>query len=498
MTLLYEGYEWTPAILDKTWAAIDYIGTVEMGLNYPTPQLEIVTAEQMLDAYSSVGMPVMYNHWSFGKSFITNEKEYLNGNQNLAYEMVINTDPCIAYLMENNTMTMQATVLAHACCGHGSFFKNNYLFKEWTDPSAIVDYLIYAREYVARCEVRYGAGVVERLLDACHALEYYGVDKYRRPSSLKKEVKEKREQEWREYAQATFDDLWRTVPGQKLKKESLKLKHTIQNIKKDPRSTPEENILYFIEKHSPILKPWQKEIVRIVRKIAQYFYPQYQTKLMNEGWASFIHYEIMNKLFNQGLIGEGAMLEFLASHAGLIGQQSYTSPHYSGFNPYALGFAMMNDIKRICTEPTTEDRLWFPDIVDTDYLETLPEIISNYKDESFVLQFLSPKIIRDFKLFTLHDSEGVSNYTVVQIHSDDYVKQIRQTLSKMYNFTYRLPQIEVLKVDWGKTRELTLAHKVLDGKVLDTEEAQKVIKYLDQLWGFNVNLIDVDQDYRPI
>ena len=100
----------------------------------------------MMDAYASVGMPVDYRHWSFGKQFIRTEQSYRRGQMGLAYEIVINSNPCIAYLMEENTMTMQALVIAHAAYGHNSFFKGNYLFRQWTDADAIIDYLVYAQE----------------------------------------------------------------------------------------------------------------------------------------------------------------------------------------------------------------------------------------------------------------------------------------------------------------------------------------------------------------
>jgi spore cortex formation protein SpoVR/YcgB (stage V sporulation) len=135
---------------------------------YPN-QIEVITAEQMMDAYSSVGMPIGYHHWSFGKRFIHTERNYKRGQMGLAYEIVINSDPCIAYLMEENTMPMQALVMAHACYGHNSFFKNNYLFKTWTDASSIIDYLLFAKNYITECEEKHGIDAVEKLLDSCHA-----------------------------------------------------------------------------------------------------------------------------------------------------------------------------------------------------------------------------------------------------------------------------------------------------------------------------------------
>src|SRR3990167_7545209 len=157
---------WTLPLIEKTWEKIDKIGKEVFGLDYHQPQIEIVSYEQMLDAYSTTGLPVMYHQWSFGKSFIKFRDDYLEGHSGLAYEMVINTNPAIAYLMETNTMTMQALVLAHACCGHTHFFKNNYLFKEWTDPDAILNYLVFAKNYVEQCEYQYGNEKVAKILDA--------------------------------------------------------------------------------------------------------------------------------------------------------------------------------------------------------------------------------------------------------------------------------------------------------------------------------------------
>ena len=139
---------------------------------YPN-QIEVIASEQMLDAYASVGLPISYTHWSYGKEFIRNEEAYRRGMRGLAYELVINSDPCIAYLMEDNSMPMQALVIAHACYGHNSFFKGNYLFKQWTSADAIVDYMVFARKYIFECEQKYGIDRVEETLDACHALKIF-------------------------------------------------------------------------------------------------------------------------------------------------------------------------------------------------------------------------------------------------------------------------------------------------------------------------------------
>ncbi|HBP69491.1 MAG TPA: SpoVR family protein, partial [Alcanivorax sp.] len=183
-TLISSGSDWDFETLAEYDRAIAELAHGKFGLDTYPNQIEVISSEQMMDAYSSVGMPVGYNHWSFGKQFVEVESRYRRGQMGLAYEIVINSNPCIAYLMEENTITMQALVIAHAGYGHNSFFKGNYLFKTWTDASAIIDYLVFARHYLAECEQRHGVTAVEETLDSCHALMNYGVDRYKRPTPI--------------------------------------------------------------------------------------------------------------------------------------------------------------------------------------------------------------------------------------------------------------------------------------------------------------------------
>ncbi len=285
------GSEWTFELIQTYDREIARIAAGYALDTYPN-QIEVITAEQMMDAYASVGMPLGYHHWSYGKHFLSTEKSYSRGQMGLAYEIVINSDPCIAYLMEENTICMQALVVAHACYGHNSFFKGNYLFRTWTDASSIIDYLVFAKQYIMQCEERHGIDAVEDLLDSCHALMNYGVDRYKRPYPISAEEERRRQKDREEHMQKQINDLWRTIP-------KGADKYSDKDNARFP-AEPQENILYFIEKHAPLLEPWQREIVRIVRKIAQYFYPQRQTQVMNEGWATFWHYTLMNDLYDEG------------------------------------------------------------------------------------------------------------------------------------------------------------------------------------------------------
>ncbi|VAW67698.1 FIG004684: SpoVR-like protein [hydrothermal vent metagenome] len=484
--LISDTSEWTFELIEKYHTEIERIAG-NFGLSTYPIQLEIITAEQMMDAYSSVGMPVGYSHWTFGKEFVSTEKNYRRGQMGLAYEIVINSDPCIAYLMEENSMTMQALVIAHAAYGHNSFFKNNYLFTTWTQADSIIDYLLFAKNYIAQCEQRHGEEAVENILDSCHALKNFGVDRYKHPPTLSIQEEKDRQQERADYLQSQINELWKTIPSKNEDSE--------EEAQNRYPSEPQENILYFIEKNAPLLEPWQREIVRIVRKIAQYFYPQRQTQVMNEGWATFWHYTILNQLYDEGFCSDGFMVEFLQSHTNVVTQPDFDSPHYSGINPYALGFNMMRDIRRICEEPTSEDREWFPEMAGSNWQETMDFAMRNFKDESFIGQYLSPKLIRDFKLFAITDSDKHRQISVDAIHDDPGYQKVRATLSEQYNLGSIEPNIQVYNVAARGDRSLMLRHTQFQRKPLD-KSTDEVLKHVARLWGFNVRLESVDSNGR--
>ena len=489
--LIYQGPDWDYASLRRSYDAIEQVATDELGLDFYPNRIELITSEQMLDIYTAHGMPLTYKHWSYGKRFLQHENSYRKGYTSLAYEVVINSNPCISYLMEENTATMQALVIAHAAFGHNHFFKNNHLFKQWTEASAILDYLAFARSFVAQCEDRFGAAAVERVLDAAHSLSRHGVSKHAgsRPLDLKSE--EKRERLRREHDEKMFDDLWRTVPGTKPAPGADKLAERRRRL-----GLPEENLLYFLEKSSPRLESWEREIIRIVRLIAQYFYPQPQAKVMNEGCATWVHQRIMTRLHEKGQIDDAAFMEVLHSTSNVIMQVGYDHPAGGpDFNPYALGYAMMTDIVRVCENPTKEDREWFPDIAgNNDPIGTLKHAWANYRDESFILQFLSPKVMRDFRLFRLLDDTSEPTLLVDAIHDSEGYRSIRRSLARSYDPGLNDPDIQVVDVDLSGDRRLMLEHRTRPGQLLAKKDAEATLKYLAMLWGYEVRLQEVDSN----
>jgi stage V sporulation protein R len=504
---------WTNADIVRAYEECEQIAIRDedgLKLDVYKNQLEIITSAQMLDAYSTVALPIMYPHWKFGKQHIREAKKYRDGQMGLAYEIVINSDPCIAYLMEENTIVTQCLVIAHASFGHNYVFKNNYMFKDWTDAEGLMAYLTYARDFVIKSEQRYGVEAVEKLLDNCHALQYHGVDRYRRPPKLANETIEKNLRDREELYRQQYDPMWRSLP-QRAQERMMAEGRSAEENELFP-SEPQENLLYFIEKYSPVLEPWQREIVRIVRKISQYFYPQMQTQVINEGAASFVHYFIMNKLFDKGLLTDGNMLEFIRLHTGVLtqygtqaqfmegpgGDKYLTNLYLPDFNPYWLGFTIQSDLKRICENPTEEDKRWFPEYAGKPWLPVWKHAIENFRDESFIDQFLSPKVMRDNRFFSIRSDSGEPYIEVEAIQDDDGFKTIRKELSRNYSLSNRIPEVYVKSADIKRSRAITLQHISRDGRMLDKTTAMMTLKHFKEMWGFPVTLESVTLDGRQL
>jgi spore cortex formation protein SpoVR/YcgB (stage V sporulation) len=479
---LFGNPTWDYHTLAAADAVTTQIGKEYLNLNIYPNQIEIVTSEQMLDAYSLIGLPTSYPHWKFGKDFVLNQHNYIKGRTALSYEMVINSNPCISYNMENNTTCMMVLVMAHACQGHNAFFANNYMFREWTSADSILDYMAFAREYILACEEEFGLEEVEKVLDAAHALMNHGIDKYRKPSKLSAREEKERLKRRASVRHENYNELWRTLPksGIAVPSKAMANKHFPEE--------PEENVLYFLEKNSPTLPGWKREIIRIVRKVSQYFYPQGLTKVMNEGFASFVHYHIVNKMYEEGYVDDGFMLEFIHSHSSVLYQPDYNSKYFSGLNPYTLGFNIFMDIKRICQSPTDEDRYWFPNLIGKDWLEEVHYAMQNFRDDSFILQYLSPKVMRDMRLFVIVDEEDEDEYEIAAIHNERGYRKVREALSEQYRRTFYVPEIQVEKVDLHSTNTLHLTHHIVSDRKLVPKETQETLEHLRYLWEFPVRL----------
>jgi spore cortex formation protein SpoVR/YcgB (stage V sporulation) len=202
----------------------------------------------------------------------------------------------------------------------------------------------------------------------------------------------------------------------------------------------------------------------------------------------------MTRLHEQNAISDGNFLEFLQSHTNVVFQPGYDDPRFSGFNPYALGFAMMQDLARIVADPDDEDRAWFPEIAGTgDVMAALRDIWANYRDESFINQFLSPRLMRQMRMFHLCDdpaqTEGVK---VSAIHDERGYRRVRRELARQHDVGFIDPNIEVVDVDLAGDRRLVLRHTVVNGAVLEEADAKRVLQHLADLWTYDVLLREVD------
>lgn len=477
--LFHEKEDWTFPLLQTTYNAIEDIALNDFKLDVYPNQIEIIDSEQMLEAYTSVGMPNYYKHWSYGKSFESQKKQYTSGHSSLAYEIVLNSNPCLAYLQENNTMTMQALVIAHASFGHNAVFKGNEYFRLWTQAGSIMDYLSFSRRYISQCESIYGADEVELFIDSCHALQYHGVNTYKNKVVTRKQMIEKLEHD------AEEEKLFFNPSFSNILDKSVRVPKSSDKMVK-PKSN-KDNILYFIEKNSPALPEWKREIIRIVRTISQYFYPQMITKVLNEGYASYTHYRIMEKMYDKGFIDDGSWMEFALSHTNVVAQSGVSYGKFGGWNPYALGYAIFADIERICKNPTEEDKYYFPSLIGANHIEATTEAMKDFNDSGFISQYLSPKVMRDFKMFSLLDpSKDSKNYHVSNVSNENGFYDIKTQLALQYERNYSIPNIEVVGANLHEDRKLILKYNTYRERTLNDSSKEKMLKHLKNLWGYEV------------
>ena len=252
--------------------------------------------------------------------------------------------------------------------------------------------------------------------------------------------------------------------------------------------------LYFLEKTAPRLQPWQRELLRIVRHHRAIFLSAAQTKVMNEGCATYVHYEIMNRLHEKGQITDGAMLEFLHSHTNVVFQPDFDDPRYTGINPYALGFAMMRDIERICHRADRRrSRSGSPPSPAAAIpMAVLRDVWANYRDESFILQFLSPRLIRELGLFHVLRRRRRAASAVEAIHDERGYRKIQRALARQYDSPGRSPISRSSMSNLAGDRRLILHHRAPNRILLEERDARFVLQHLADLWGYDVLLKEID------
>jgi stage V sporulation protein R len=431
----------------------------QFGLDPYPQEFEICDYEQMLSYMVYSGMPSHYPHWSYGKSFEKLKTLYDYALTGLPYEMVINSNPAIAYLMRDNTLALQVLTMAHVY-GHNDFFKNNFTFRTIRAEFTIETFKAHAnrvRHYIEDPSI--GLERVERILDAAHALSL----QCRRNLTIRK-------QSDAEQREAKLDDSKpATDPFQSVHRRKEWVSPDLGRVP----LYPEEDILLFIRDHNLHLAEWEKDLLTIVHEQAQYFIPQIETKIMNEGWASFWHKRILESLD----LPQNLRLEFIVRHTQVL------SPHPGGLNPYHVGMKVWEDIERRWSESKQEAEK-DPAPKKKSAQEKLFEVREVERDSSFLRRYLTEELVRELNLFE-YQSRG-NDKVVSKVADNDNWQAIKDTLIQNVG-TGTIPVIKVEDSDYGHNRGLFLRH-LHDGRDLQLEYAEKTLQYLRQLWGREVAL----------
>ncbi len=441
-------------------------------LNCYPQEFDICDHNEMLGYMAYSGMPSRYAHWSYGKSFEKQKTLYDYGVSGLPYEMVINSNPCLAYLMRDNSLLLQILTIAHVY-GHNDFFANNFTFTTGTKAQYTIEMFKNHRDRMASYieDPSIGIEQVESVLDHAHSLSYNCA---RNLAITKLSQEEQRMRAWEQF-QPQKDPHWEIHPKQEF---------VAPDLDKVPLE-PEDDVLSFIAQYNPYLSEWKRDILRIVETEAKYFMPQIETKIMNEGWASYWHFKILNALN----LPQGLHLEFLVKHNQVL------RPHPGGLNPYHLGFIMWHDIERRWNAGETGMEYGLseshepPDVTnlhenDTPGRKKIFEVRESDRDSSFLRRFLTPEIMRDAHLFQ-HEKRGKERI-VTKVADEESWQDIKETLVKSVG-TQSIPVIKVEDADFGKNRVLYLKH-YHDGRDLQLEYAEHTLRHLAGLWEREVVL----------
>jgi len=439
----------------------------ELGLD-PFPQnFEICDHFQMIGSIAYSGMPARYPHWSFGKAYERQKTLYDYGITGLPYEMVINSNPSLAYLMRDNSLLLQILTIAHVYA-HNDFFKNNFTFRHSRPELTVERYKSHAdrvRGYIETPGI--GEEKVERIMDAAHALAF----QCRRNLEIKRLTREEQKNRAWASSQSRFD------PHQAIHKRP---EWKAPDVEKIPLE-PDEDVLLFIRDYNSQLSEWEKDLIGIVHEETEYFLPQIETKIMNEGWASLWHKRILEALD----LPQDLHMEFLVRHNQVL------KPSPGQINPYFLGFKVFEDIEKRWDDPSDEERRDFGRKGGEGRQKTF-QVREADRDVSFLRQYLTEELIREMDLFQ-HEKRG-GERIVTQVADEENWTKIKETLVKSAGLA-GLPVIKVVDADYQGNRTLYLQHDY-DGRELDLEYAEKTLKYIQQLWGFEVILETLLDDKR--
>jgi stage V sporulation protein R len=441
----------------------------EFGLDCYAQEFEVCDHVQMLGYMAYSGMPSHYPHWSYGKSYEKLKTLYDHGVSGLPYEMVINSNPALAYLMRDNSLALQVLTAAHVY-GHNDFFKNNFNFRHTRAEYTLSTFKAHAtrvRAYIEDPSI--GIEKVESILDAAHALSL----QCRRNLAVKKLDVESERKRLIDGAQPREDPFY-ALHRRKAYQEP--------DLRKVPPS-PEEDLLIFVRDYNPFLAEWEKDLLTIVHEQAQYFIPQIETKIMNEGWASYWHREILNGLE----LPQELHLEFLVRHNQVV------RPHEGGLNPYHIGLKIWDSIRQRYDDPSESEVREFHR-PKGEGLKQMFEVRAADRDASFLRRFLTEELMREMDLFQ-YQTKG-NDLVVAEVSDQDGWKKIKETLIKNVGMG-TVPVVKIEDSGYGDNRTLYLKHDH-DGRDLHLEYAERTLGYLYRLWGREVALESVVASKRTL
>ena len=425
------------------------------GLDFYPMRYEICPAD-IIYTFGAYGMPTRFSHWSFGKQFHKMKLHYDLGLSKI-YELVINSNPCYAFLLDSNSLIQNKLIVAHVLA-HCDFFKNNVRFQN--TKRDMVESMASTAERIRRYEIQYGKKEVEEFLDAVLAIEEH-IDPSLLRNSLSWELNEEEEIAVNEKPSTPYDDLWELDKKDK-KKPVVKKKRN----KFPPQ--PEKDLLLFIIQYSRELSEWQRDIMTMIREEMLYFWPQLETKIMNEGWASYWHQRILREM---DLTSDEA-IEFAKLNANVV------QPSRTSINPYYLGLKIFEDIEERYNNPTEE--MLKRGFQKGKGREKIFEVRELESDISFLRNYLTKDLVlrEDMYLFQKQGKE----YKIV----DRDWENVRDQLVNM-RVNGGFPYITVNDGDYMRNGELYLKHWY-EGIELDIKYLEKVLPYIYKLWGRTVHM----------
>ncbi|MCX6112393.1 MAG: SpoVR family protein [Proteobacteria bacterium] len=457
------------------------------GLDFFETIFEMIDYKQINEIASYGGFPTRYPHWRFGMDYDRLSKSYQFGLHKI-YEMVINNDPCYAYLLNSNSMMDHKLVMAHVFA-HCDFFKCNMHF--FGSNRKMMDEMANHATKIRNYMDKHGIGVVEDFIDICLSIEnlidYYAINQEDAYKPIKSDEEGSKNKVYKIKSKQYMDKY--INPEDFLKQQKERLDKKKEKSKKTPPE-PVKDVLYFLQEQAP-LETWQKDVLSIIREESYYFSPQGQTKIMNEGWASYWH----SKIMTQKALRDSEVIDFADHHSGTV----YMRP--GSLNPYKLGLELFRDIEE------RWDKGQFGKDWDEcdDYRvkknwdkklgvgkEKIFEVRRLYNDVTFIDTFLTPEFAEGFKLFTFDANKRTGQW---EISSREFQKIKDKLLFSLTNFGQ--PFISVEDSNYKNRSELLLLHRY-EGFDLKISEARRTMEGVYKIWKRPINVRTIIQGEKKI